>query len=133
MSLAGLDAVARRVREHGGVLSVNMGQLRDAVGAGKLGSNVVAEISNGLRERGIRHYPEKLPTYQHEVVRLYEAGSHVGRLVEAVLTPGQEGDDVLRAATSGSGDGIDIYERLKSVIYPRVKEICQLFEEASAS
>ncbi|MEW6048431.1 MAG: hypothetical protein AB1609_18465 [Bacillota bacterium] len=95
-----LDGIAQRVREHRGLLSVTMGELRDAAGFGKLGSNVVQRISQELANRGIRHFPRHLPTYQWEVVRLYESDSVAARLIKAAVTPGREEDEVLRKALS---------------------------------
>ena len=100
--------------EASGVLTVQMGQLRDAHGAGKLGVNVVAGISEELASRGLAHYPARLPLNQWESARIYRNGSPVARLIKAVLTVDDESDAVLRTAVGN--DSTETLRKIKELV-----------------
>ena len=88
------------VRSNGDVVTVSMGELRDAAHAGKLGKYVKVQIVNELSSHGIGYLPEgDLPDYQEHQVRLYRKGSPAGRLIDAVLKVGPVGDKHIREAT----------------------------------
>lgn len=103
----------QQVIDNGGVMTTNMGVLRDVHGAGKLGVHVRANISKELRRQGMAHYPEDLPIYQDELVRVYMAGTPAGDLIEAVLSVSEESDQTIR----------DAVEKDASVILERVREL----------
>ncbi|WP_427792237.1 hypothetical protein [Brevundimonas diminuta] len=88
--------LAQAVDDAEGVLSVKMGDLRSIHGAGKLGVNVVANISDKLNNEGLSHYPDPLPVNQWEVARIYKRGTAVGDLLRAAFEVGEEGDEALR-------------------------------------
>ena len=96
LPLVGYSEVKKRVEQAQGVLTVGMGELRDAADAGRLGVNVRSKIARGLAGIGLGHIPAELPNDQNAQVRLYDKGSQVGELVERVLRPGAEDDMVLR-------------------------------------
>lgn len=50
---------------------------------------------------GLGHYPAELPDWQEHQVRIYRLGSPIADLIEAALSPGSEGDIVIREASSG--------------------------------
>lgn len=114
--MANWDDIKTDVEKNGNVLTVTMVQLRDAYGAGKLGIHVRDKISSTLAGLGLGHVPVVLPTYQHELVRLYKKGTPVGDLIETVLTPGGQNDARLREKFIG--DGIDY-----AAIVQKVREL----------
>ncbi|GIX04581.1 MAG: hypothetical protein KatS3mg114_0450 [Planctomycetaceae bacterium] len=86
------NAIKSDVEKNGNVLKITMEQLREAHGSGKLGVHVRDAISSILAGMGLGHIPEVLPTYQHELVRLYKKGTPVGDLITTVLTPGAQNE-----------------------------------------
>jgi len=114
--MANWDDIKAAVENNGNVLTVTMEQLRDAYGAAKLGVHVRDAISSTLAGLGLGHVPVVLPTYQHELVRLYKKGTPVGDLIETVLTPGGQND--ARLSEKFSGDGIDY-----AAIVQKVREL----------
>ncbi len=89
------DGLKRKVEESGDVLTVSMEELRDAIGASKLGVKVRHDISSQLEGIGIGHIPVELPGNQSEQVRLYKRGTSVGDLIGKILMPGAQNDQVL--------------------------------------
>ena len=75
-----LDALARAVRKEG-VIAVPMGQIRDAYGAERLGSNVRRGIGSSLTRRGLAHIPRTLPGYQEDIVVIYKNYGPVHELI----------------------------------------------------
>lgn len=110
------DDLPDKVRRDNGVSVVDMGTLRDMEGAGKLGKYVRANISTALGARGLGHFPEELPIYQHESVRVYERATPVGRVVAAVLHPSAAGDTVLRGLEDGDDDEHDLLEQIRKLV-----------------
>src|SRR4051794_40487060 len=102
------DEIRERVSDQGGVMTISMGELRDAHGAGKLGIHVRTNISKELRRRGLNHAPEDLRVYQHETVRVWLMGSPAGDLIEAVNSISPESDQAIRdAVESNAADVLD--------------------------
>ena len=110
MVVKSYDELAQQVQEQGYISVFDMGTLRDLEGAGKLGKYVRSSISKALASHGLGHFPEDLPIYQHEEVRVFRRDSPVGRVVDAVLHPSAKGDVVLRLLT-----GNDDHERLEQI------------------
>jgi hypothetical protein len=110
------NKIKTEVQNNENVLTVTMEKLRNAYGASRLGVNVCDEISSTLARLGLGHVPVVLPTYQQELVRLYQKGTPVGDLIETVLTPGGQNDARLREKFSG--DGIDY-----AAIVQKVREL----------
>lgn len=108
------DELREEVEKSGGVLTVSMGVLRDAHGAGKLGVNVRANISKELRRRGLGHSPEDLPVYQHEAVRIWLMGSPAGDLIEAVFDTGTATDQTIREAVES--DASDVLDKVRELV-----------------
>lgn len=82
MKFKNLDQVRSAVESNDGILSIEMGELRDAYGAGKLGVNVVSSISHELLAQGIKHWPPELPVKQWERVRLFKANTNLANIIE---------------------------------------------------
>jgi len=91
------DEVKDRVHSDGGVRAYRMETLRNAAGYGKLGKYVVVEVSNHLRRRGLGHAPDPLPADSWATVLVYELGSDVEKLVNAVYDPSSEGAAFIRS------------------------------------
>jgi len=101
------DELAKRVSENGNVLTVTMGQLRDAYKAEKLGVNVRDNIGKMLAGMGLAYHPKPLPTYQDELARIYKQGTPVADLIDAVLNkPTVENDEVIRGRVNESDTSI---------------------------
>lgn len=111
------DAIKVEVEKNGNVLTTTMERLRNAHGAGKLGVNVLDEISKALAGMGLGHVPVELPRYQEKPVRLYKLGTPVADVIQAALSPGQETDEKLKFhAGKESSRYADIIERIRELV-----------------
>ena len=108
------DELANRVNEGGNLLVVSMAELRDCYEVSRLGRHVIHGIENEMARRGIGHFPTELPKSQHEEVRLYVRGTGVGDLIEAVLRPSPNGDDLLRR--TGEAGAQEILQTIRELI-----------------
>jgi hypothetical protein len=79
------ESIVARFMAAGGILEVTMVELRDAVGAAKLGSLVRDEIGRGLKARRVRWVPRRLPNDQTHVVILWLPDSEAGALWDRAL------------------------------------------------
>lgn len=95
MHFVSYEDLGHDVRQSGGLLKVDMECLRELAGAGKLGVHVREAIKAALAEQGLGSLPDDLPRYQHDEVRVYDRRSRVGRVIQAVLTPSEAGDQAL--------------------------------------
>jgi hypothetical protein len=95
-----MEAVREAVEQNQNVLTVEMYDLREAYGAGRLGVHVRANISAELEGLGLGHLPPTLPDAHYEHVRIYRKGSPAARLIAAVLEPGTENDEAIRQAVA---------------------------------
>ncbi|MDK2122736.1 hypothetical protein [Parachitinimonas caeni] len=112
-----MDAIKEQVEKNGNVLTVSMEQLKDIHGAGRLGSHVRQEISRALEGVGLAHVPRELPSYQHELVRLYKRGTDIGQFIEKVLSPGEESDKWLLKKISSKGpDYAEIIQKIRDLV-----------------
>lgn len=84
-----------------GLASVPMWEVRDAYGQERLGVHVRTGIHKALARLGLGHFPEQIPDRQGEMLRVYRLGSPTAALIEAVLAPGEEGDELIRDAVGG--------------------------------
>jgi hypothetical protein len=82
--------------EKSGVMTVDMGRLRDMQGAGKLGVYVIGGIKQALESHGIGHYPQELPKNQYDQVRLYKKGTALAKFIESTTTVGEDHDEYIR-------------------------------------
>jgi len=98
--------IKTKVEAEGGVASFEMYEVRDAHGAGRLGVHVRSNISKSLSGMGLGHFPKELPDSQTAIVRIYKLGGPVADLIDAVLTPGRNGDERLRETASGDSEKI---------------------------
>lgn len=93
--MADWTAIKNEVEGNGGVKTFQMERLRDAFGAGRLGTNVCEDISRELAGLGLGHIPEVLPTYQYEPVRIYRRGTRLAEVIDIILKPGEKNDNEL--------------------------------------
>lgn len=115
------DEIKKRVDDKGGVLSVQMKELREAHGASKLGNNVINEIQALLAEKGIGHSPADLPTAAGRRVRLHTLMS---RLKDSIDENNglfsEKHDEAVRKSVS-----IDNYarmiEKIRAIVGPQDK------------
>jgi DNA-directed RNA polymerase subunit H (RpoH/RPB5) len=86
------------VRAHGRVLRVLMWDLRFLSGFQRLKVNVVATISEQLRNIGLDHLPEDLPRDRNQHVVVFKIGSEAGAVINAVRngTSSEEAERALR-------------------------------------
>ena len=96
MRVAAMNRIKEEVEESGGLKSVSMADLREAYGRGRLGVHVVRGIASELSGVGLGHYPLVLPQKQSAMVRLYKRGTKAEDVIKAMLTPGEEGDEILQ-------------------------------------
>lgn len=79
-----LTTLARRVADHGGILEVTMAELRDEVGAGRLGAHVLDDIAWGIRAAGLKLLGA-LGNDHRTNVWLYDPTSAAGHAQHAAL------------------------------------------------
>lgn len=97
-----IKRIASDCDDGGGIIRVTLGDLREAVDAGKLGRWVLQEISEELAAAGLGYFPKALlddneEPRQHQEIRVYRRGaSTLARTIDAVLDPSSRGDEVLR-------------------------------------
>lgn len=106
------DDLANKVVSSGNVLTTDMRDLRDRVGAGKLGKYVVDEISDELKKRGLGH--SILTLDQWSPVRVWKQGTRVGKFIEAASTPGHTEDEMLRELADSQAD--DLLKQIRSLV-----------------
>jgi len=88
------------VASAGNVVTLDMGELRDLNGSGRLGPYVAAAISKQLASHGLGHYPPDLPQNQWEKVRVHGLGSPVADLIRLVTDVSEKNDEKLREFAS---------------------------------
>lgn len=112
--------LVEEVEAAGGVLAVQLGDLRDAVGADKLGKLVIERIKNELSSAGLGYFPQEVldqptaPRQNHDI-RLYRRGNNAAaRAIEAVITPSRQGDAFL--SDLASNDAQDTLARIRELV-----------------
>jgi hypothetical protein len=116
MSIDSYETLAQQVDQNAGILTVQMGLLRDVHGAGKLGSIVVNSIHDRLESLGLGHTPAELPTYQEQRAIIYRKGSPVARLIEAVNTISERSDQILRQFASKDNKTNEIVQKIRELV-----------------
>lgn len=111
------DDVAEAVADGDGVATFTAGELRTALGAGRLTPWVNQQILDALHSRGMATVPataDELPTYQHHEVRVYDATSPIGKIISAAIKPGTEADERLRSTIDN--DASEILNQIRVMI-----------------
>ena len=114
MTFYDLDQINVALDNQNGIMCVSMQDLRNAAGYDRLGRYVLNDISNGLRGRGISHYPLQLPLDQTNWVLIYRQGSPGERIVRAVLEPGPRSGDILSQAVGS--DAEQVLQRIRELV-----------------
>jgi hypothetical protein len=91
----GLEPIIARCRADGGVTKTTLGELRTALGYGRLGRWVLGAISEALDESGLGHFPTNLlqpqindePRQTQELWLFIQDESPIARVINAVLAP----------------------------------------------
>lgn len=109
-----MDEVRDQVIAGEGVVTLEMWRLREAVGAGKLGTRVRGDIARELAARGLGHVPGMLPTSQSERVRLYLRNTRIGEVLEAAATPDADNDAKLRRLLRS--DDADVLSQVRRIV-----------------
>ncbi len=113
-----LDELVFNVRRLG-IVATTLGELRQSIAhVDRLGKYVLATIEQTLSEHGIGYFPETAFSHpaprQHHEVRLYLRDSDIGKAVDAVLHPSQEGDAFLQGIAGPVPAGIAMPESAHS-------------------
>lgn len=115
-----IQKIASECDDGGGVLRLDLGELREAVGAGKLGRWVLQEIREELEAAGLGYFPKALldeneEPRQHQQIRVYRKGpGTLARVIDAVLAPSDQGDGFLRDL--GSDDNREIVAQIRRLV-----------------
>lgn len=99
------------------MVTVHSWRLRDAQGAGRLTERINRQISESLSARGLGHVPfgvEDMPTYQTELVRIYDRTTALGKVIEAAHLPGDDHDERLREAIND--EAVDILRQVRDLV-----------------
>jgi hypothetical protein len=115
MKPATYEELDETVKAQSDILTCDMGVLRDMHGAGKLGTHVVANISDELERRGLGHYPTELPVNQWEKVKIYRRGSQVGNFIRALGSFETKDDDLLRSLT-GKNSPNEVLKKIRELV-----------------
>ena len=115
MLIDSYDSLKFDVERSGGVKCYNMKTLREAHGAGKLGTSVIVNISARLLENGMAHFPNELSLNQWEDVRVYIKASQAGAIIEAVKDVTPTGDIAIKSFADVPGRTRTI-ERIKELV-----------------
>lgn len=94
--MAAFDDIRSRVEANQNVITMRMEELRDAIGARRLGVHVCEDISKRLASVGLGHTPRLEPDGWQEV-RVFKLGTPMGDLIAAATQPGEANDGILRA------------------------------------
>lgn len=115
--MATWQEIKEAVEGDGNIKTFSMVELRDATGRDKLGVHVRAEISSTLAGMGLGHVPQEIPTYQHELVRIYKRGTSIGDIIERILTPGEQNDIAIRESLSEEKvDHASLIEKIRELV-----------------
>lgn len=102
------------VIDNGNVLTVKVGEVRDTFKYGRLGKHVRREISDKLKGLGIAHYPDDVPDWQENPIRLYRMGTPIADLLDAAHNANPEHDEELKAAVSGGA--ADVLKQIQALV-----------------
>ena len=102
-----------RVESNDGCLTLSGGELRSACGFQRLRPGVRARIPDMLVREGLGVYP-LVPDDQREMVRVYQLGTDVARIIDTVANPSIDGDEKLQEWARQSGG--EIIEQIKALV-----------------
>ena len=117
-----IEDICNNVKNKGGIMTVSMGDLRDAYGVAKLGIHVLNSIEEELSKRAIK-IRGKLTLSQWDYVRLYHSDSEFNKLVEAYENLTEDSDNYLRKLTNKNEEECTKLKRKISEIKDIVDDI----------
>jgi hypothetical protein len=113
-NLNSYNDVKAAVEAAGGVLTLEMGVLREINGSGRLGPYVIDAISRELAGKGLGHEPSPLPQLQYEPVRLFQLGSPIAEIHSLVKDVNKDNDEKLREF--GSGEAVKKLNAIRQIV-----------------
>jgi len=93
---ANFQEIKERVDGNGGLLSVSMKELRDAIGAGRLDAGPISQI--GVNLDRCRLSSTELRSGQYHYALIYDPNQSVGKLIHAATGDDQDSDEQVRQA-----------------------------------
>ncbi len=109
-----LKEIADDVKARENLMTLSMGILTRAYGAGRGGSTVRSNIARELASLGVGHLPVELPNWGNEQVRLYIRGTAIADLITAVENLGENHDATLRRLASASSE--DTLKKIRELV-----------------
>lgn len=122
--MGSFDQMKSRIKDAGGVETVTLGELREAISQQRLGPYVLKAVGDGLHQEGIEFFPrwvieDNVAPRQHHLVRLIalDPSSPIYKAARAVEDPTSDGDDFLRslATSSPTATAARVEDQLKRV------------------
>lgn len=110
------EVLKREVERNQGILTLQMGDLRDAYGVKRLGKLVLDGISRKLDGLGLGHYPIELPDSQNDYARIYKRGTPVSDIINAVLELSADNDKILREKSAS--DDSELLKQVRELVCP---------------
>ena len=114
MNIDSYEKLLAELDGNSGIMTVEMGRLRDIHGVGKLGVHVIKGIVQSLESKGIGHYPSNLPVNQWGQVRIYKKGTIVGKMIEAVNKVGEDEDEYIR--TNLNSEDQNVLQKVRELV-----------------
>lgn len=114
-----MQTLVERVETEDNLTVATLGELREALGYGRLGVGVLVQISKALYGVGLGYYPtwvldDNPVPRQGDAVRVFRKGTPVGDVIEAVLHPTIAGDQRLRSGTGGQA--AEVLDRIRAMV-----------------
>ncbi|MEE2033983.1 ubiquitin family protein [Rhodococcus chondri] len=112
----------KRAVDQLGLVVVSLQELREMLEYKKLGPRVLAEVSTTLSGVGLGYFPRAViddnpQPRQWEEVRIYAKTSAVGKVIDAVLEPGEANDTFLvEVANADDARAAEILDQIRTLI-----------------
>ncbi|TQF65295.1 hypothetical protein FK531_22000 [Rhodococcus spelaei] len=111
--------VRAAVDENGGLLTVTLQDLREALGYAKLGARVLATISTELSGHGLGYFPADVlddnpVPRRYDELRVFAKNEPIGELINAVLEPSERGDEKLLEV--GGDNASVILDQIRTIL-----------------
>lgn len=121
MELETINDLVKQVDEDG-ICVVALYDLRNMAGYSRLGTRVLAELSQLLRDHGLGYFPARViddneaPRFSDEV-RVYKQNSSIGTIVSAVQHPTETKDEyLLEVAESKESVAAETLEKIRALV-----------------
>src|ERR1700722_5374149 len=92
-----IDELRDQLEQNGGVVTLRMKELKTLSGAQRLGHRIREQLEDALHTAQIGFFPDPLPASENDSVRIYELGTELAELIEAVRTLDEDADEQLRS------------------------------------